>query len=95
VVQYKFDLTRISAFGEDGETVAGVSFYVYDKADLTTNIPSMLNASGYGDDYVTAEIRNDVSGHVYYLAGVITSSSNRKYVVLGRFSSNNLGVSAT
>jgi hypothetical protein len=44
---------------------------------------------------VTVEIRLDTSGKSYYVVGIITGASGRKYGVFGKFTSKNLGVAAT
>ena len=93
---YEFPLTHISAYADATETVASVTWYVYDATALTNNIATTLvKASGYGSDYVYVEIRNDTTGHSYIVAGVVTSSAGRKNVVAGRFTSYNLGVALT
>lgn len=96
VLQYKFPLTGISAFADDGETVSTVTFHVYDTANTSVDLATtMVAATSSGSDYVTVEIRSDVSGKSYYVVGIVTGATGRKYGVFGKFTSKNLGVSAT
>lgn len=96
-VEYEFDLSRISAFARNADTLdAQASWYVYDVDDTATNLSStMIYAYDYSaaDDIIKATVQGGTTGKSYYLVGVATiTASGRVYVAIGKFKVRNMGL---
>ena len=94
VVQYTFDLKQNSAFvGTSAETLDENAVWRVVKSDaLTTDLSStMVNASAYNNTLktISVEIQAGVDGSTYYVAGLVTVASDRKYIVIGKLKFEN------
>ena len=97
IVEYQFDLAKISAFGSNADILdQNAAWYVYDTDDLTTNLASTMV---YGYDYNGAQdiikctVQAGTSGKTYYLVGKATIvASGRVYLVIGKFYVTSQGI---
>lgn len=97
IVEYQFDLSKISAFGSNADTLdQNATWYVYDVDDTTTNLAStMVYAYDYSaaNDIIKCTVQAGTSGKYYYLVGAATiAATGRKYVVIGKFYVRSLGI---
>lgn len=96
-VEYEFDLSRISAFARNADTLdQNAAWYVYDTEDTATNLSStMVYAYDYDatHDIIKCTIQGGTTGKSYYLVGKPTIlASGRVYVAIGKFKVRNLGL---
>jgi len=95
-IQYTFNLVRYKTFGDGTDTVSSVEWYVYLSTNLSSNLSTaMVAAKSHTNTSVSVEISNGATGVSYYVVGLITAASGRKYIVMGRFAVNNQGIALT
>ena len=96
-VEYQFDLSKISAFGSNADTLdQNAAWYVYDTLATTVNLSStMVYAYDYSaaNDIIKVTIQGGTTGKTYYVVGVPTiAATGRIYVVIGKFRVRNMGL---
>lgn len=102
-VKFWFDLKGYSAFdpsNPDGaETLtAGPSWKCVTTADTSTDLGGTIVQSTDYDDAtkrVAVEVASMTDGNTYYLIGLLTVSSSRKYIVVGKVKCTDHGINVT
>ena len=96
-VEYEFELSKISAFGKNADTLdQNATWYIYDVDDTATNLAStMVYAYDYSaaKDIIKCTVQGGTTGKSYYLVGKPTiSATGRVYIVIGKFKVRNMGL---
>lgn len=99
IVKYTFELSNVSAFtGTNPETLtASASWKVVTTSDTDSDLSAtMVHATDYSNTTnqksVSVEIKNGTDGTSYYVVGLLTVSSGRKYFVAGKLTFTDIGI---
>ena len=95
IVPYSMDLTNISPFGNGLETIASVSWSIYNDEDDPGSFTDLSGTMKYSDSFsgteIVCQVQGGTAGETYILRALVTCSSGNIYEVEGRFRVKEIG----